>query len=67
VFFFLIESKDRSLEEIDAMYVLEVNPITSKKWDGSQMNEESEKEVRTNSDATERRESVLEVRARSFA
>ncbi|KAG5970968.1 hypothetical protein E4U55_001351 [Claviceps digitariae] len=29
VFFFVIESKDRSLEEIDAMYVQRVNPITS--------------------------------------
>ncbi|KAG5939589.1 hypothetical protein E4U53_007766 [Claviceps sorghi] len=29
VFFFVIESKDRSLEEIDAMYVQKVNPITS--------------------------------------
>jgi SP family sugar:H+ symporter-like MFS transporter len=33
VFFFLIESKDRSLEEIDTMYLLHVNPITSSKWD----------------------------------
>jgi SP family sugar:H+ symporter-like MFS transporter len=33
VFFFLIESKDRSLEEIDTMYLLKVNPITSSKWD----------------------------------
>ncbi|KAL2170038.1 hypothetical protein VTG60DRAFT_5378 [Thermothelomyces hinnuleus] len=32
VFFFLIESKDRSLEEIDTMYLLHVNPITSSKW-----------------------------------
>ncbi|QUC17530.1 uncharacterized protein UV8b_01771 [Ustilaginoidea virens] len=29
VFFFVIESKDRSLEEIDAMYVHKVNPIQS--------------------------------------
>ncbi|KAF2156565.1 general substrate transporter [Myriangium duriaei CBS 260.36] len=29
VYFFLIESKDRSLEEIDTMYVNRVNPITS--------------------------------------
>ena len=53
VYFFLIESKDRSLEgmlskvsvstqldtyivtEIDTMYLLHVNPITSAKWDGS--------------------------------
>ncbi|KAK3683547.1 general substrate transporter [Podospora appendiculata] len=32
VFFFLIESKDRTLEEIDTMYLLGVNPITSHKW-----------------------------------
>jgi SP family sugar:H+ symporter-like MFS transporter len=62
----LIEPKDRSLEEIDAMYILKVNPITSKKWDGSQVNEEA-KEVRTDSDATERRESVLEPRTSGFA
>ncbi|KAF2090395.1 hexose transporter HXT13 [Saccharata proteae CBS 121410] len=37
VYFFLIESKDRSLEEIDTMYVLHVNPITSAKWDGSSL------------------------------
>lgn len=40
VFFFVIESKDRSLEEIDTMYVLKVNPITSAKWDGSQVPKE---------------------------
>jgi SP family sugar:H+ symporter-like MFS transporter len=32
VYFFLIESKDRSLEEIDTMYLEHVNPITSAKW-----------------------------------
>ncbi|KAK5010940.1 hypothetical protein LTR28_006797 [Elasticomyces elasticus] len=37
VFFFVIESKDRSLEEIDTMYVLGVDPITSAKWDGSKL------------------------------
>lgn len=35
VYFFVIETKDRSLEEIDTMYVLGVNPRTSAKWDGS--------------------------------
>jgi SP family sugar:H+ symporter-like MFS transporter len=46
VFFFVIESKDRSLEEIDTMYVLGVNPITSAKWDGSKVpnDEESSRE-----------------------
>lgn len=33
VYFFMIETKGRSLEEIDTMYVLHVNPITSAKWD----------------------------------
>lgn len=37
VFFFVIESKGRSLEEIDTMYRLGVNPITSAKWDGSKL------------------------------
>ncbi|KAF2105193.1 hypothetical protein BDV96DRAFT_655863 [Lophiotrema nucula] len=32
VYFFMIETKGRSLEEIDSMYVLHVNPITSAKW-----------------------------------
>ena len=32
VYFFMIETKGRSLEEIDTMYVLHVNPITSAKW-----------------------------------
>ncbi|KAK8009105.1 Hexose transporter HXT10 [Apiospora marii] len=35
VFFFVIETKDRSLEEIDTMHILRVNPIGSSKWDGS--------------------------------
>jgi len=33
VFFLVIETKGRSLEEIDTMYLLHVNPITSAKWD----------------------------------
>ncbi|KAI0155101.1 general substrate transporter [Xylariaceae sp. FL1272] len=37
VFFFMIETKDRSLEEIDTMYMLHVNPIHSAKWDGSKV------------------------------
>ncbi|KAM3080425.1 hexose transporter hxt5 [Clarireedia jacksonii] len=40
VFFFVIESKDRSLEEIDTMYVLHVNPITSAKWDAKNLGPE---------------------------
>lgn len=34
VFFFVIESKDRTLEEIDTMYVGHVSAIHSSKWDG---------------------------------
>jgi MFS transporter, SP family, sugar:H+ symporter len=33
----MIETKDRSLEEIDTMYLLHVNPITSASWDGSKV------------------------------
>jgi SP family sugar:H+ symporter-like MFS transporter len=39
VFFFLIESKDRGLEEIDTMYLLHVNPITSSKWNDKNVSE----------------------------
>jgi SP family sugar:H+ symporter-like MFS transporter len=35
VFLFMIETKDRTLEEIDTMYMLHVNPIGSAKWDAS--------------------------------
>ncbi|KAK4242174.1 hypothetical protein C8A03DRAFT_40449 [Achaetomium macrosporum] len=49
VFFFLIESKDRSLEEIDTMYLLHVNPISSSKWD--------EKTAMVNSTSTSGRQS----------
>lgn len=37
VYFFMIETKDRSLEEIDTMFILHVNPITSAKWDASSL------------------------------
>lgn len=40
VYFFMIETKDRSLEEIDTMYVLHVNPITSAKWDSSSLRQD---------------------------
>lgn len=43
VYFFMIESKDRSLEEIDTMYVLRVNPRTSAKWNAKE-EEEKKKE-----------------------
>ncbi|KAF4977319.1 hypothetical protein FZEAL_6142 [Fusarium zealandicum] len=43
VFFFVIESKDRTLEEIDTMYMQHVNPITSSKWtDNSRVNKSRE-------------------------
>ncbi|KAF4446454.1 MFS transporter, SP family, sugar:H+ symporter [Fusarium austroafricanum] len=41
VFFFVIESKDRTLEEIDTMYVQHVNPITSSKWVGTNHTEKA--------------------------
>lgn len=37
VYFFMIETKDRSLEEIDTMYMLHVNPITSSKFDAASL------------------------------
>lgn len=39
VYFFMMETKDRSLEEIDTMHILRVNPIHSAKWDGSKVPE----------------------------
>jgi SP family sugar:H+ symporter-like MFS transporter len=33
VYLFVIESKDRTLEEIDTMYTMRVNPIKSANWD----------------------------------
>lgn len=44
VYFFMIESKDRSLEEIDCMYRAKVNPRTSASW---VMPSESDKGTRT--------------------
>ncbi|TFK45984.1 MFS monosaccharide transporter-like protein [Heliocybe sulcata] len=40
VYFFLIESKGRSLEEIDTMYILHVNPITSAGWSSESLRRE---------------------------
>ncbi|KAG5919676.1 hypothetical protein E4U61_000699 [Claviceps capensis] len=45
VFFFVIESKDRSLEEIDAMYVQRVNPITSGRSSAVWTDEHKDKEA----------------------
>lgn len=55
VFFFVIESKDRSLEEIDTMYSLGVNPIGSSKWDSANQVKEpfSAETSRGNSDVAE--------------
>ncbi|PKS12434.1 hypothetical protein jhhlp_000640 [Lomentospora prolificans] len=47
VFFFVIESKDRTLEEIDTMYLQRVNPIKSSKWKPS-----NKKEAPTTDDMT---------------
>jgi hypothetical protein len=32
VYFFLCESQGRTLEEIDTMYIMKVNPLKSSKW-----------------------------------
>ncbi|KAH6662767.1 hypothetical protein B0J14DRAFT_553651 [Halenospora varia] len=47
VYFFMIETKDRSLEEIDTMYVLGVNPRTSANWDPKMLGEEGTKGLNT--------------------
>ncbi|KAI2602488.1 general substrate transporter [Hypoxylon sp. NC1633] len=39
VYFFMIETKDRSLEEIDTMYLHRVNPIRSSHRDGNKLPE----------------------------
>ena len=38
-YFFLMEGKGRSLEELDTMYVLHVNPRTSAKWTAKERKE----------------------------
>ncbi|KAH6611541.1 mfs monosaccharide transporter [Trichoderma cornu-damae] len=48
VFFFVIESKDRTLEEIDTMYTQHVNPMSSSRWNPHKHRDE----VRKASDAT---------------
>lgn len=53
VFVFVIETKDRSLEEIDTMYILGVNPITSARWDGSKLPESKDTSGRNSSDAAD--------------
>ncbi|KAK2606293.1 hexose transporter hxt5 [Conoideocrella luteorostrata] len=51
VFFFVIESKDRSLEEIDNMYVQKVNPIKSGHSSGSWDSEGYRQGIRRRSQA----------------
>jgi len=41
VFFWVVESKDRSLEEIDTMYLRRVNPRTSARWSDEKGERES--------------------------
>jgi MFS transporter, SP family, sugar:H+ symporter len=60
VFFFVIESKDRSLEEIDTMYLLGVNPITSASWDGSKLPESTETSNRNSSEIEAQRALSIE-------
>lgn len=48
-YFFVIESKDRSLEEIDTMYVNHVNPITSAKWRPDQLQEKARSSIEAGS------------------
>lgn len=47
VYFFMIETKGRSLEEIDTMYVLHVNPRTSSSWDPKNLGSEGVHDVAT--------------------
>ncbi|CAK1362014.1 putative glucose transporter HXT5 [Cercospora beticola] len=65
VFFFVIESKDRSLEEIDTMYMLRVNPITSAKWDGSKLPKSADTSGRNSSDAAAAEGGDFPVRQKS--
>ncbi len=48
-YFFVIESKDRSLEEIDTMYVTHVNPIKSSKWQPNQLDKKAAINIETGS------------------
>lgn len=50
VYFFLIEHKDRSLEEIDTMYALKVDPKSSAQWDSSRLQDTNESCTESQSD-----------------
>lgn len=52
VFFFVIETKDRTLEEIDTMYLTHVNPIKSASWDGSKYRKEKQGRHNSQTDAS---------------
>ncbi|KAF2763918.1 general substrate transporter [Teratosphaeria nubilosa] len=65
VFFFLIESKDRSLEEIDTMYLLGVNPIASAKWDGSKLPQSGTTSGRDSGEDAHRAQSIERVPTRT--
>lgn len=62
VYFFMIESKDRSLEEIDTMYVTHVNPITSAKWrpENAHLEKEQSEEIESGVLRRERTHSTIE-------
>jgi SP family sugar:H+ symporter-like MFS transporter len=47
VYFFMVETKGRSLEEIDTMYVLHVDPITSANWKAPSLQRDRPNETRT--------------------
>ena len=61
VFFFLVESKDRTLEEIDTMYLLHVNPISSSKWDEKNMSESANSSGRQSRQQSVHGEEHIEV------
>jgi SP family sugar:H+ symporter-like MFS transporter len=42
----MIETKDRSLEEIDTMYISNVNPITSAKWNATTLETQGPSSIR---------------------
>ena len=56
VFLFLIESKGRTLEEVDTMYLLRVKPWESRKWKHPHM-DESHRGDDTTLDPGDKRES----------
>jgi hypothetical protein len=45
------------------MYVLKINPVTSDKWDGSKVDEETDRSGRTDSEPSRRQKSTHEAYA----